>query len=63
DSGEIHKLFSGVLCMTISLPARAIHSHRGVIHRKDYADTVQLLTEFCRVLDWDMVERIRCSNH
>ncbi|MEA5011802.1 MAG: M42 family metallopeptidase [Angelakisella sp.] len=62
DSGEIHKLFGGVLCMTISLPARAIHSHRGVIHRKDFADTVQLLTEFCRILNWDMVEHIRQSN-
>lgn len=62
DSGAIHKLFNGVLCMTISLPARAIHSHRAVIHRKDFADTVTLLTEFCRRLDWEMVERIRRSN-
>lgn len=62
DSGEIHKLFAGVLCMTISLPARAIHSHRAVIHRKDFSDTVQLLTEFCRTLNWDKVETIRKSN-
>lgn len=62
DSGAIHKLFDGVLNMTISIPARAIHSHRAVIHRKDIADTIALLTEFCRVLDWPMVERIRRSN-
>jgi len=62
DAGAIHKLRSGVLAMTVSIPARAIHSHRGVIHRKDYADTVRVLTEFCRRLDWDMVEKIRCSN-
>lgn len=62
DSGAIHKLFNGVLNMTISLPARAIHSHRAVIHRKDVADTITLLTEFCRRLDADMVERIRNSN-
>ena len=62
DSGAIHKLFDGVLNMTISIPARAIHSHRAVIHRKDMADTIALLTEFCRVLDWPMVERIRRSN-
>ncbi len=62
DSGAIHKLYSGILAMTISIPARAIHSHRAVIHRKDYADTVTLLTEFCKRLDWDMVERIRKSN-
>ena len=62
DSGSIHKLFNGVLNMTISIPARAIHSHRAVIHRKDVADTIALLTEFCKRLDWDMVERIRRSN-
>ena len=62
DSGAIHKLFNGVLNMTISIPARAIHSHRAVIHRKDVVDTIMLLTEFCRRLDTDMVERIRCSN-
>lgn len=62
DAGSIHKLRSGVPSMTVSIPARAIHSHRGVIHRKDYADTVKVLTEFCRRLDWDMVEKIRKSN-
>jgi len=62
DAGEIHKLRSGVLSMTVSIPARAIHAHRGVIHRKDFADTVRVLTEFCRRLDWGMVEKIRRSN-
>lgn len=62
DAGAIHKLRSGVLAMTISIPARAIHSHRAVIHRKDFADTVTVLTEFCKRLDWNMVEKIRKSN-
>lgn len=62
DAGAIHKLRSGVLSVTVSIPARAIHAHRGVIHRKDFADTVRVLTEFCRRLDWDMVEKIRRSN-
>ena len=62
DSGSIHKLFNGVLNMTISIPARSIHSHRAVLHRKDVADTITLLTAFCKRLDWEMVERIRRSN-
>lgn len=62
DAGAIHKLRSGVPSITISIPARAIHSHRGVIHRKDVADTVTVLTEFCKRLDWAMVEKIRKSN-
>lgn len=48
DSGEIHKVHDGVITLTISIPARYIHSHLGIIHRKDYADTVTVLTEFCK---------------
>lgn len=62
DAGSIHKVKAGIPSMTISIPARAIHSHRAVVHRKDFADTVRVLTEFCRRLDWDMVEKIRKSN-
>ncbi|MBQ1508163.1 MAG: M42 family metallopeptidase [Erysipelotrichaceae bacterium] len=62
DSGEIHKLRSGVINMTISIPTRYIHCHRGIVHRKDVADTVTLLTEFCKRVDWDLVEKFRASN-
>ncbi len=51
DSGEIQKVHDGVITLTISIPARYIHSHLGIIHRKDYADTVTLITEFCRRMD------------
>ena len=62
DSGEIHMTRNGVINMTLSIPARSIHSHRGVVHRKDIADTITLLTEFAKRLNWDMVEKFRCSN-
>lgn len=62
DAGSIHKLRSGVLSTTVSIPARAIHAHRGVIHRKDYSDTVRVLTAFCERLDWDMIEKFKQSN-
>ncbi|NLW69811.1 MAG: M42 family metallopeptidase [Eubacteriaceae bacterium] len=62
DSGEIHTTKNGIVNMTISIPARSIHSHRGIIHRKDYADTVKLLTEFARRVDWDLVYKFRASN-
>lgn len=51
DSGELHKVHDGVITLTLSIPARYIHSHLGIIHRKDYADTVTLLTEFCKRFD------------
>jgi len=62
DSGEMHKAYEGVINMTISIPSRYIHSHRALIHRKDYVDTVTLLTEFCMRVDWPMVESLRTYN-
>lgn len=59
DSGEIHKVHDGVIALSVSIPARYIHSHYGIIHRKDYCDTVRLLTEFTRRLDADMLETLR----
>ena len=58
DSGEIHKAHDGVITITVSIPTRYIHSHLGIIHRKDYVDTVKLLTEFCRRLDNDLFEQL-----
>lgn len=51
DSGEIAKAHDGVIALTLSIPARYIHSHLGIIHRKDYADTVAVLVEFCKRMD------------
>ena len=62
DSGEIHKTGSGIVNMTLSIPSRYIHAHRAIIHRKDYADTVSLLVEFCKRVDWDLVNKFRASN-
>lgn len=62
DSGEIHKTRSGVVNMTLSIPSRYIHAHRAIIHRKDYADTVKLLVEFCKRVDWDLVRKFQASN-
>lgn len=59
DSGEIHKVHDGVIALTVSIPARYIHSHLGIIHRKDYADTVTLLAEFSRRLNTELVEALK----
>lgn len=62
DSGEIHKAHDGVITLTISIPSRYIHSHRAMIHRKDYIDTVNLITEFCRRLDDKVLKTLQESN-
>ena len=62
DSGEMHKAFDGIINVTISIPSRYIHSHRALIHRKDVVDTITLITEFAKRLNWDVLENIRQSN-
>ena len=62
DSGEIHKTKSGIVNMTLSIPARSIHSQRGIIHRKDVEDTINLLVNFAKRVDWDLVKKLQMSN-
>lgn len=62
DSGEMHKAFDGIINVTLSIPSRYIHSHRALIHRKDVVDTITLITEFAKRLNWDVLESIRQSN-
>jgi putative aminopeptidase FrvX len=62
DSGEIHKSFDGIINLTVSIPSRYLHTHRAMIHRKDYCDTITVLTEFCRRIDWNLIEELRTSN-
>lgn len=59
DSGEIHKVHDGVITLTVSIPTRYIHSHYGIIHRKDFVDTVKLLTEFARRMNNESLETLR----
>ena len=58
DSGEMHKVHDGAITLTVSIPARYIHSHLGLIHRKDYADTVTLLTEFTKRLNNEVFDAL-----
>lgn len=59
DAGNIHKTFQGVVTMTLSIPTRYMHSPRLVIHRKDYVQTVKVITEFCKSLNWQLLEEIK----
>lgn len=62
DSGSIHMSFDGIPTITLSLPCRYVHAHHSIIHKKDYENTVKLLTAFCKNLTWDIVEEIITSN-
>jgi len=58
DAGAIHIRASGVPSLAIGVPARYIHSHVGLIHRRDYADAVKLITEVIKRLDREAVQKI-----
>lgn len=62
DAGNIHKSFDGILATTLYIPTRYMHSHRAIIHRKDYDQTVKVITEFCKRFDRETLEIIRGCN-
>jgi endoglucanase len=47
--------------MTLSIPTRYMHSPRLLIHQRDYIETVEVLAEFCKRLDKDLLERLRIT--
>ncbi|WP_416327605.1 M42 family metallopeptidase [[Eubacterium] hominis] len=58
DADNIHKAFDGIITMTLSIPTRYMHSHRLLIHRKDYVQTVEAIAEFCRRVNWDKIKEM-----
>ena len=58
DGGAIHLFKTGVPTIVLCVPARHIHSHSSIIHRKDYDDAVKLLVELVTRLDKNQVEAL-----
>ncbi|MFQ5608559.1 MAG: M42 family metallopeptidase [Candidatus Zixiibacteriota bacterium] len=51
DGGRVHMSATGVPSIVIGAPVRYIHSHNGIISRKDYDNWVRLIIEVVRRLD------------
>ena len=51
DAGRIHMIGEGVPTLSMGIPARYIHSHVSIIHRRDYERTVKLLVALVKRLD------------
>ena len=51
DGGKIHVTRAGVPSVVIGPPVRYIHSHNGLMHRRDYENTVKLACELIAQLD------------
>jgi putative aminopeptidase FrvX len=55
DAGRIHVNASGCPTVVITVPTRHIHSHVGLLSLKDTENTIRLLVELLRKLDWETV--------
>ena len=58
DGSAIHLYKTGVPTVVVCVPARHIHSHSSIIHRKDYDEAVKLLVELITRLDKKQVEEL-----
>lgn len=58
DAGAIHQHQAGVPSLVLSVPARHIHSHAGIIHKDDYENAVKLLVEVIKKLDAETVSKL-----
>jgi endoglucanase len=59
DSAEIQKSNGGVPSVNLVVPVRYTHAHNGIMNRKDFDQTVELVVSMLKKLDAAEVRRIR----
>jgi endoglucanase len=59
DSAEIQKSNGGVPTVCLLVPVRYTHAHNGIMNRKDFDQTVELMMEILEHLDAAAVQKIR----
>lgn len=59
DSAEIQKSNGGVPTVCLLVPVRYTHAHNGIMNRKDFDQTVELLAGLLQRLDSQSVKKIR----
>lgn len=59
DAGSQHVSRDGIPALAITVAVRYLHSHTSVIHEEDYLNTVKLVTEVIKRLDWNTVNKIK----
>jgi putative aminopeptidase FrvX len=58
DGAEMQRAFGGAPVVNISVPVRYLHTHNGIIHRRDIDQAAQLVARLVQRLDHDTVDRI-----
>jgi endoglucanase len=59
DSAEIQKSNGGVPTVNLVVPVRYTHAHNGILNRRDFDQTVELVVSMLKKLDAGEVRRIR----
>jgi endoglucanase len=59
DGAEMQRSFGGAPVVNISVPVRYLHTHNGIIHRRDIDQTIELVSKLVQKLDQATVESIR----
>ena len=58
DAGSIHVANEGIPTLSLGIALRYMHSNVSVIHTEDYKRSVELVTEFVKSLNDEVVEKI-----
>ncbi len=56
DAGRIHVNASGCPTVVLTVPTRHIHSHVGYLSLRDTENTIRLMVELLKRLDWERVK-------
>lgn len=59
DSAEIQKSNGGIPTVCLLVPVRYTHAHNGIMNRRDFDQTVELLVALLQRLDAQMVAKLR----
>ena len=59
DGSQIQRFKRGVPAVNLSVPTRYLHSHNGVLSRKDFDRAVDLVVELIKSLDAATVAEIK----
>jgi len=59
DAGRIQLVGRGTPSLVVGVPVRYVHSHTGIIDRRDFNSTVDLMVNVVKALDAAAVEELR----
>ncbi|NJN15497.1 MAG: M42 family metallopeptidase [Oscillochloris sp.] len=59
DAGRMHIFGAGVPSIVLGIPVRYIHTNTAIMHRRDFEQSVQLLTAVIRRLDAATVQQLK----